>query len=141
MNIDSYHYKTNIPIRFGDLNAFGVVNNDVFLTYFEMAHSGYWRQIVNWKSVSKGIIIQNAEINYKKPVRFNDELFAYVKISNLRNCSFEVDYILTILHAGEEDVCTTGKTVCVFFNYNTNKPERIPAIERQKMIDFEALVY
>lgn len=141
MNIDAYHYKTNIPIRFGDLNAYGVVNNDVFLTYFEMAHSGYWKQIVNWKSISKGIIIQNAEINYKKPVRFNDELFAYVKISNLKNCSFEVDYILTVQRAGGEDVCTTGKTVCVFFNYTTNKPERIPAIERQKMIDFEALVY
>lgn len=140
MNIDSYNFKTYIPIRFGDLNAYGVVNNDVFLSYFEIAHSGYWKQIVNWRSNTRGIIIGKAEVNYKKPVRFRDELYAYVKISKIGNCSFTVEYVLTINTPAGEDICTTGKTVCIFFNYETNRPERIPEIQRQKMIDFEALV-
>lgn len=140
MNIESYNYKTYIPIRFGDINAYGVVNNDVFLSYFEIAHSGYWKQIVNWKSTAKGIIIGKAEISYKKPVRFNNELFAYVKISKIQNCSFVVEYILTIKTLTGEEICTTGKTVCIFYNYQTGKPERIPELQRQKMIDFEALV-
>ncbi|MGV3706006.1 MAG: acyl-CoA thioesterase [Arcticibacter sp.] len=141
MNFDSYNFKTYIPIRFGDLNAFGVVNNDVFLTYFEIAHSGYWKQIVNWRSNTRGIIIAKAEVNYKKPVRYGDELYANVRISKLGNCSFTVEYILTIKTPQGEEICTTGKTVCIFFNYEKNRPERIPEIQRQKMIDFEALAY
>lgn len=139
MNLSSFNYKTYIPVRFGDLNAFGVVNNDVFLSYFEIAHSGYWKHITKWQSKSKGVIIGRAELNYRKPVRFNDELYAYVKTSKVGNCSFEVEYILTVKKNADEEICTTGSTTCIFYDFEKDKPIPLPAIQREKMMAFEAL--
>lgn len=139
MNLNVFNYKTYIPIRFGDLNAYGVVNNDVFLTYFEIAHSGYWKHITRWNSKTQGIIIGKVEINYKRPVRFNDELYAYVKTSRIGNCSFDVDYILTVKKPVDEEISTIGKTTCIFFDYERNKPVPLPPVLKEKMIAFEAL--
>ncbi len=139
MNLASFNYKTYIPVRFGDLNAFGVVNNDVFLTYFEIAHSGYWKHITRWESRSKGIIIGRVEVNYLKPVRFNDELYAYVRTSRVGNCSFDVEYVLTIKANADEEICTTGKTTCIFYDFESDKPALLPDLQRDKMIAFEAL--
>ncbi|WP_207425485.1 thioesterase family protein [Pedobacter sp. SYSU D00535] len=140
MDINSYNYKTYIPVRFGDLNAFGYVNNDVYLTYFEIAHTGYWRQILNWKSKTHGLIMGKAEIEFLKPIQLDDEVFAYVKTSRVGNCSFDVEYVLTIKTPSGEQICTTGKTSCIFFDFEAKKPNPIPEAFREKMVAFEALV-
>lgn len=139
MNLDLFNYKTYIPVRFGDLNAFGIVNNDIYLTYFEIAHTEYWKQVIQWESKSKGILIGKAEINYLKPIEFNNEVYAYVRTARIGNCSFDVEYALTVMKPEGEVLCTTGKTVCVFYNFAEGKPAAIPEVQREKMIAFEAL--
>lgn len=139
MNLNLFNYKTYIPIRFGDLNAFGIVNNNIYLSYFEIAHTEYWKKIIKWESKSKGIIIGKAEINYLKPIQFNSELYAYVRTSRIGNCSFTVEYALTVKTAEGEKLCTTGKTVCVFYDFAEGRPTVIPQVQRDKMIAFEAL--
>ena len=139
MNLDLFNYKTYIPVRFGDLNAFGIVNNNIYLTYFEIAHTEYWKKIIQWESKSKGIIIGKAEINYLKPILFNDEVYAYVRTARIGNCSFDVEYALTVKKPEGEVLCTTGKTVCVFYDFAEGKPAVIPEVQREKMIAFEAL--
>lgn len=139
MTLDHFNYKTYIPVRFGDLNAFGIVNNNIYLTYFEIAHTEYWKKITQWESKSKGIIIGKVEINYLKPIVFNNEVYAYVRASRIGNCSFDVEYVLTVKHLEGEQICTTGKAVCVFYDFTEEKPVAIPHFQREKMIAFEAL--
>ena len=139
MNLDLFNYKTYIPVRFGDLNAFGFVNNDIYLTYFEIAHTEYWKKIIQWESKTKGIIIGKAEINYLKPIEFVSEVYAYVRIARIGNCSFDVEYVLTIQKPEGEVICTTGTTSCVFYDFSEGKPTAIPEVQREKMIAFEAL--
>jgi acyl-CoA thioester hydrolase len=139
MNLKSFHFKTYIPVRFGDVNAFGIVNNDVYLTYFEIAHSGYWKQIIQWNSDSKGVMVRKAEINYLKPIRFNDSISAYVRTARLGISSFDVEYALTVATPEGEMLCTTGKTVCVFYDFRERKPTAIPTAQRDKLVAFEAL--
>jgi len=45
---DEFQYKTLIPIRFADIDAFGHVNNAIYLTYFEIARSAYWEEVIKW---------------------------------------------------------------------------------------------
>lgn len=139
MNLSAYNYKTYITVRFADLNAFGIVNNNVYLTYFEIAHTGYWKQLTSWSSKTKGIMIGRAEVKYVKPIYLNDEVYAYVRTARVGNCSFDVEYILTLKKPEGEVICTTGKTTCVFYDYEENKPAMIPDEHRERMIAFEAL--
>ncbi|MBC8052371.1 MAG: acyl-CoA thioesterase [Sphingobacteriaceae bacterium] len=139
MNLNLFNYKTYIPVRFGDLNAFGFVNHDIYLTYFEIAHTEYWKKIIQWESKSHGIIIGKVEINFIKPIEFVSEVYAYVRTARIGNCSFDVEYVLTIMNPEGEIICTTGKTECVFYDFAEAKPAAIPDVQREKMIAFEAL--
>lgn len=137
--IDGYHYKTTIPIRFADIDAFGHVNNAVYLTYFEIARSVYWKEIIQWDWGSLGIIVRRSEINYIKQITLHDQIYAYVRTSRIGGSSFDIDYILVKKTNGEEEICTTGKTMCVTYDYSLNKSAPIPVFQRIKMQEFEAL--
>ena len=137
--LSEFNYKTPIAIRFADIDAFGHVNNAVYLTYFEIARSSYWNEVVHWDWDKMGIIIGRAEINYLKPIGLNDVVFAYVRTSRIGKSSFDLDYILVKVKNGDEEICTTGSTVCVSFDYLLNTSAAIPEKHRLKMQEFEAL--
>lgn len=137
--IEGYHYKTSIPIRFADIDAFGHVNNAIYLTYFEIARSVYWKEIIRWDWNQVGIIVRKSEIEYLRPIQLNDEIYAYVRTSRIGNSSFDVEYILVKKVNGKEEICTTGLTSCVAYDYNLNKAVPIPAYQKNKMRDFEAI--
>lgn len=134
-----FHYKTPIEVRFADIDAFGHVNNAIYLTYFEIARSSYWNEVVHWNWDKMGIIIGKAEINYLKPIELKNQVFAYVRTSRIGNSSFDLDYVLVRSINGTEEICTTGSTICISFDYNLNSSSAIPEEHRIKMQEFEAL--
>lgn len=137
--IEGYHYKTSIPIRFADIDSFGNVNNATYLTYFEIARSVYWKEIIKWDWKSVGIIIRKSVVEYLKPISLEDEIYAYVRTSRVGNSSFDVEYILVKKTNGKEEICTTGLTSCVAFDYSLNRSTPIPGYQKNKMKEFEAL--
>lgn len=128
-----FHYKLQIPTRFADIDALGHVNNAIYLTYFEMARSAYWAEIIEWDWKLFGIIIRKSVVDYLKPIVLSDEVYAYVRTSKIGNSSFELEYILVKNINGNEEICTTGQTLCVSFDYTLQKPTQIPALQRLKM--------
>jgi acyl-CoA thioester hydrolase len=133
-----YKYKTNLEVRFCDIDLYGHVNNAIYLTYFEQARTKYWKEIISWDWDKTGIILAKAEVNYIKPITLNDTLTAYVKTSKIGNSSWEIDYALfTVTKNGEEVLNTGGKTIQVTFDYKIDKSIPIPALERQAMLDFD----
>ena len=131
--VDGYHYKTSIPLRFADIDSFGHVNNAIYLTYFEIARSCYWKEVIEWDWDLAGIIIRRSIVDYLKPIILTDEIYTYVKTSRIGTSSFDLDYIIVKIVDGKEGICTTGQTLCVTFDYKTNKSVPIPASQRLKM--------
>lgn len=134
-----FHYKTQIPIRFADIDALGHVNNAIYLTYFEIARSAYWEEIIEWDWNLFGIIIRRSVVEYLKPIRLEDKVYAYVKTSRIGNSSFDLDYILVKSVNGIEEICTTGQTLCVSFDYTFNKSVPIPDFQRKKIEESMAI--
>jgi acyl-CoA thioester hydrolase len=138
--LSEFNYKTVIPTRFPDFDAFGHANNAVYLTYFEIARTNYWREVIQWDFKKVGIIIASAAINYMKPIYQSDEIYSYVRTSYVGNTSFTLEYVLARIKNGAEEICATGSTVCVTYDYKTNQKALIPDYQRAKMLEFEALV-
>ncbi|TSD66854.1 acyl-CoA thioesterase [Inquilinus sp. KBS0705] len=135
--ISDYKFKTAITIRFSDIDAVGHVNNAVYLTYFEAARFNYWREVTNLDVKETDIIVGRSEINYLKPVTINDQLLCYVRVIRIGNSSFDVMHVLTKITDKGEEICTTCKTVCISYDYDTNKSMPIPAEGRRKMIEYD----
>ena len=135
--ITDYKYKTPIAIRFSYIDNVGHVNNAIYLTYFEVARLNYWREIINWNLRENGIILGRSEVNYLKPITLEDQINCYVRTTRIGNSSFDVMHVLVKVTPHGEEICTTGKTVCISYDYTANKSVPIPENERQRMIEFD----
>ncbi len=137
--IDDFKYKTRLEIRFQDFDIMGHVNNAVYLTYFEIGRTNYWKQAINWNWEKTGIVIGSATIEYILPIFLNEAASIYIRTSRIGTKSFDLEYIIVKTKENKEVICSKGTTVCVAFDYEQKKAIPIPAIERNKMIDFEQL--
>jgi acyl-CoA thioester hydrolase len=135
--LTDYKFKTDIAIRFSDIDARGHVNNAVYLTYFEVARFNYWRDVAHWNLKEIGIVIGRSEIHYLKPVTIDDTLVCYVRVTRIGNSSFDVMHVLTKTTDKGQEICTTCKTVCISYDYATNKSISIPKDGRNKMIEYD----
>ena len=65
-------FEMAIPIRWGDMDAMGHVNNSVYFRYMEQARIGWFDALVPaaeaWKDT--GIVIANASCNFKRPINY-----------------------------------------------------------------------
>ncbi|MES2277064.1 MAG: thioesterase family protein [Bacteroidota bacterium] len=136
-NLADYKFNTPISIRFSDIDAFGNVSNTIYLTYFEIARQHYWKEIAQWDMGQAGVILGKSEINYLKPLVLEDQVKCYVRTSRIGNSSFDMMYILVKITPHGEEICTTGKSLCVSYDYTAKKPIGIPKGERQRMIEYD----
>lgn len=135
--ISDYKFKTPIAIRFSDIDAVGHVNNAIYLTYFEVARFAYWKEITDWNLRKDGVIVGRSEVNYLKPITLEDEIYCYVRTTRIGNSSFDMMHLLVRVTPNGEEICTTGKTVCISYDYTRNKSVTIPDREREKMIAYD----
>lgn len=136
-----YKHHISIQIRFKDIDKLGHVNNANHLTYFEMARVDYFDAIfkskINWNGLS--MILAKTEINYKKPILLDDNLLCYTKISKIGNKSFDVEHLLVIKNNEKIELCATGKTVVVCYNYVTEETVQMPKEWADVICGFENL--
>ena len=137
VNLENFKYSTPIHVRFSDMDAFGHVNNAVYLTYFEIARANFWRNIINWDWNKIGVILRRSEIDYIKPITLDDVVKCYVRTSRVGNSSFDVEYVIVHTKDDKEEICTTGKTVCISYDYTQRKSSPIPVEYRKKMIAYD----
>lgn len=135
--LSDYKYKTPISIRFSDIDAVGHVNNAIYLTYFEVARLNYFREVIHWNLRENGIIVGRSEVTYLKPIMLEDEIICYVRTTRIGNSSFDVMHVLVKKTANGEEICTTGKTVCISYDYTANKSIPIPSKQRHRLIEYD----
>ena len=135
--LTDYKYKTPIAKRFSDIDAVGHVNNAIYLTYFEEARLRYFHEAIQWDWSESGIIVGRSEVTYHKPIMLHDEIHCYVRTSRIGNSSFDMMHILVKTTPNGEEICTTGKSVLISYDYKANKSVPSPQAERRRMIEYD----
>ena len=113
-----------IPIRWGDMDAMGHVNNVTYFRYMEQARISWFDKLVPerkaWKS--NGIVIVNASCNFRRAMTYPGTV--EVKLFNAKpgGSSVATYYELSI----ESEIYADGAAVVVFIDMKSQKPIRIP---------------
>jgi acyl-CoA thioester hydrolase len=128
-------YRVPLPIRFADIDALGHVNNAVFLTYMEVARTAFWVERVGEVRVQEiDFVLARVEIDYRRPVVFNDALSCELWLEKIGRSSFTVGYRFAV--AGE--VVGEARSVQVFVDLATGSPKPVPDSFRERVRDFVA---
>ena len=110
-----------LVVPFSDVDMMGHVNNARYLTYFEMARTEHlYSQAGKLAASDIGIIIARAEVDYKFPAKWRDELTINMRTSSVGSSSWVYDY--EILNEKQNKLVAIGKTVQVAYDYKKSAP-------------------
>jgi acyl-CoA thioester hydrolase len=106
------------PVSWGDLDAYGHVNNSVYLRWFENARFHYFELVgvvALHAQENKGPILGRTEVDFLASVRFPDTLLASVRVTRIGNTSFVMENAIWSL--GQNRLCARAKNVIVMVDY------------------------
>lgn len=128
-------FRIRFPVRFRDVDMMGHVNNSVYFTYMETARTELWIHLFGEDALrgSSSFIVAHAECDFKVAARLGDEVEVSIRTSDIRRSSFDWQYEIRSEATG--DLFARGKTIQVFFNYETQKGEPVPPEIREKLLN------
>lgn len=129
---------TKLPIQWGDQDAFGHVNNTVPIRWFESARVAYLQrsELVGWMTPGGiGPILVSISCNYRKQLRFPDNVFVTARVAKVGRTSFVIEH--SVFSESQNSICADGCSTVVLFNYATQRPIRIPDEIRAKILAIE----
>jgi|YelNatPaOPRAMG01_1025707.scaffolds.fasta_scaffold14072_2 conserved hypothetical protein TIGR00051 len=140
--IEGYHLKTQLRVRFVETDAQGIVNNGTYMTYLEVARIEFLKKagitVKDRQKYGIDFVLVEACIQYKSAATFDDLLNIYVRLKELKDRAFTLEYLIT--HAEDnERVIATAHTVTVAVNPSTMKATMIPESVRKMFLSVEAI--
>jgi acyl-CoA thioester hydrolase len=131
----------DLPIAWGDMDAFQHVNNVVYLRYFESARIAYFDRLNAIEFMNRtgiGPILASTQCKFKTPLAYPDTVSVGTRISQIEEDRFVMEYVV-VSHRLQR-VAAEGEGVIVSYNYREQKKAPIPAEIRQRISDIESSV-
>ncbi|MCW8380025.1 acyl-CoA thioesterase [Streptomyces justiciae] len=114
------------PLRWADMDAYGHVNNVVFLRYLEEARIDFLFRPE--KDFKQGSVVARHEIDYKRQlVHRHTPVTIELWVTEIRAASFTIAYEVK----DEDLVYVRASTVIVPFDFEAQRPRRITSEERE----------
>ncbi|MCX4739107.1 acyl-CoA thioesterase [Streptomyces antibioticus] len=120
------------PLRWADMDAYGHVNNVVFLRYLEEARIDFLFRPD--KDFQQGSVVARHEIDYKRQlVHRHRPVDIELWVTRIRAASFTICYEVK----DGDTVYVRASTVIVPFDFATQRPRRITAEEREFLEEYQ----
>jgi acyl-CoA thioester hydrolase len=114
-----------IPVAWGDMDAFGHVNNVVFFRYFETARIAFlYRVDFRGTDGCPGPILASTQCRFRRPLAFPDTVLVGVRVTELAEDRFTHEYRIVSLKGDE--IAAEGSGVVVAYDYATRSKTSIP---------------
>ena len=129
--------KLPIQIRFNDIDALGHINNNIYLSFFDLGKVDYFDRMrgssVSWTEGT--IVLAHLEMDFLSPTFYREKVAVESKVVRVGNKSGEFHQRLINLQTGEvKCVC---QSVFVFIDSESQKPAPIPHVWREAINKYE----
>jgi acyl-CoA thioester hydrolase len=128
-----------IPVAWGEMDAFGHVNHAVYLRWFETARIVYFERIGlldRMKAEGVGPIVARAAVDYRLPVVYPDAVRVAAAVTRVGNTSFVIGYRAE--SRARQAVVAEGETVVVLLDYGTGAKVTLDEPLRARIAALEA---
>jgi acyl-CoA thioester hydrolase len=118
---------TELPVQWGDQDAFGHVNNVMYFRWFESARIDLLSVCPSGVTMSgKGLgpILASISCNYRRQLRFPDAILIGSRISRVGRSSADISHI--VISQSDQAIVADGSSVIVVFDYDAQRVTRIP---------------
>ncbi|MFP6559616.1 acyl-CoA thioesterase [Paraburkholderia sp. B3] len=127
--MSDYHpvFEMIMPIRWGDMDAFGHVNNTVYFRYMEQARISWFEQlgVAGRNPEGQGPVIVNASMEFLRQLHYPGDVVCTLTVGQPGRSSFDTGFELR--RTDEPDTLyARGSARCVWIDYDAGKSVPIP---------------
>ena len=135
-------FSAPIPLRWGDMDAYGHVNNAAFVTYLEQARVAAFdtrdRGTAGTAMLATGLVVVEHQIRYRRQVPYSPvPLRALVWVDEVRSAYYLTSYELWNDAGEQPELAATATTKLAPIDFSTNRPRRFTPEEREFLLSFE----
>ncbi len=133
-----FRHFIELPVRWGDMDAFGHVNNVQYMRYLESGRIAYVEDVLGTRvEPQENIVLADIQCSFLQPLHYPVTVEVATRIGRLGNSSLQI--LFAIYRKGESEPVLTGKGVLVWFDFINNQAIPLPAAIRQAILNFETV--
>jgi acyl-CoA thioester hydrolase len=126
------------PVAWGEMDAFGHVNNVVYFRYFENARLAYFRAVGYMETMEQsglGPILASTQCRFRLPLEYPDTVSVGARVRQLRADRFLMEYRVASQRHGA--VAAEGNGAIVSYDYRSGAKAPVPDAVRRAIEDLE----
>lgn len=131
--------RVRIPVQWGDMDAYGHVNNAVYFRWFESArieYLGLCGFLESYEEDRVGPILHSTSCRFRRALSFPDEVLVGGRASSVGEDRFEMEY--RVVSVTGDAVAAEGTGLIVSFDYRAGEKRAIPAAIRTRIEEMES---
>src|SRR5262249_15033465 len=129
-----------LPVVWGEMDAYRHVNNVVYFRYFESARLEYFRRM-SWleyeEATGIGPILAATQCRFRKPLTYPDVIWVGARISAIGEDRMTMEYLLVSQRL--EAVAAEGAGTIVSYHYQQARKVPVPDDLRRRIATLESL--
>ena len=128
-----------LPIQWGEMDAYGHVNNTVFFRFFESARIAFLDRcgfLRAYNELKVGPILHSTACRFRRPLFYPDTISVGARTSEVSLDRFVMEY--KIVSHSQNEVVAEGDGVVVSFDYNKGSKSDLPEMVRKGLAGLQA---
>jgi acyl-CoA thioester hydrolase len=125
--LPDFPVTVELPIAWGDMDAFGHVNNTVFFRYFESARIAYFDEVGYGALMAErglGPILAETSCRFRRPLTYPDRVVVGARVPQVGEDRFTMEY--RIWSEGQATVAGKGEGLIVSYDYRAQMRVPLP---------------
>ena len=126
-SLQAFPVRIEIPVAWGEMDAFGHVNNTVYFRYFESARIAYFNRLGYLNLVrSRGVgpILAATDCRFRMPLEYPDTVTAAARVTEIGADDFLMRYL--VLSHKHQRVAAEGGSRIVNYDYENKCKSPLP---------------
>jgi len=127
MMTEPFVSETEIRVRYGETDAMGIVNNAVYISYFEEGRSDFSRQAsasyADLEAAGYVLVVSEIEARYHASAKYDQMLIIRTHVDRLRTRGVTWAYEIVLAETGQRLVTGKSHHICLD---SSGTPARIP---------------
>lgn len=140
---EALDFRASLPIqvRFNDIDALGHINNNIYLSFFDLGKADYFDKMrgsaVSW--TEGAIVIAHLEMDFLAPTFYKENITVESKIVRIGDKSGE--FVQRLRNQKTGDIKCICKSIFVYIDAETQKPTSVPHVWRELASKFEGVEF
>jgi len=136
--LEGFPVVVDIPVQWGEMDAYGHVNNTVFFRYFETARIAYLERcgfLASYQADRVGAILRSTECRFRHALFYPDTVHIGARATAVGSDRFTLEY--RVVSDAQGVVAADGMSVVVSFDYEQRTKTQLPEAVREGIAQLE----